>query len=123
MDEEKGVQTTTTEKRERTWGMLCHLLALSGFIIPFGHILGPLIMWLIKKDESAFVDYNGKESLNFQISVTIYGIVAGILTLVLIGIPLLFALGVFDIVMVITATVRANKGEKYHYPLTIRFIK
>jgi len=112
-----------TESQERTWGMLCHLSALAGFIIPFGNIIGPLVIWLIKKDESPFVDDQGKESLNFQISITIYCLIAAVLILVIIGIFLLIGLGIFAIVMIIIAAVKANNGEKFRYPLTIRFVR
>lgn len=114
---------TMDEKEARTWAMLCHLGALAGYIIPFGHIIAPLVIWLIKKDESPLVDDQGKESLNFQISLTIYAVIAGLLTLVVIGFILLIALGIFDLIVVIIAAVKANDGEKYRYPLCIRFIK
>ncbi|MCU6712982.1 DUF4870 domain-containing protein [Paenibacillus sp. J5C_2022] len=110
-------------KEERTYGMLCHLLAFAGFIIPLGNIIGPLVIWLMKKDQSMFVDDQGKESLNFQISILIYAIVSGLLTLLVIGILLLIALGIFYIVMIIIASVKANEGVRYRYPLTIRFLK
>jgi uncharacterized Tic20 family protein len=110
-------------KEARTWAMLCHIGAFAGYIIPFGHIIAPLIIWLIKKDESPLVADQGKESLNFQISITIYAIVALLLTLILIGYILFVAIMIFDLVMVIIAAVRANSGEKYRYPLCIRLIK
>jgi hypothetical protein len=110
------------ESQERNWGMFCHLAAFATFLIPFGNIIGPLIVWLVKKDESAFVDEQGKESLNFQISVTIYIIVAAILVLVFLGIFLLIAIGILWLILVIIATVKANSGESFQYPLTIRFI-
>jgi len=112
-----------TEAQERNWGMFCHLAALAGYIIPFGNIIGPLIIWLIKRDESEFVADQGKESLNFQISITIYAIIAGLLILLLVGIFLLIAVGVFSLVMIIIATVKASNGEKYRYPLTLRLIQ
>ena len=118
-------------KEEKTYGMLCHLLSLSGFIIPFGTILGPLIIWLMKKDQSKFVDDQGKESLNFQISIIIYmiaGVIASvILMIVVIGFVLIFlvpiAIGLFALIMAIIASIRANEGQTYRYPLTIRLIK
>jgi len=111
-------------KDERTWGMLAHLLSLSGYIgVPLGNILAPLIIWLIKKDESQFVSDQAKESLNFQISLTIYAIISCILIVVLVGLVLLGAIWVAGIVFVIIATVKANNGEFYRYPLTIRLIK
>lgn len=109
-------------QEERTWGMLCHLSALSAFVTGIGAILGPLIVWLIKKDQSAFVDAQGKESVNFQLSCLIYAIVSSILCFVLIGILLLIALGVFWLVEVIIASVAANNGNYHRYPLCIRFI-
>jgi uncharacterized Tic20 family protein len=105
---------------ERLWGMLCHLSSLSGGVIPFGNIVGPLIVWLVKKDEYAFVDDQGKESLNFQISMMIYTIV---LALTIIGIPVAIAAMIFGLVMTVIAAIKANGGEYYRYPLTIRFVK
>ncbi len=110
-------------QEEKTFGMLAHLTALSGFIIPFGSILGPLIIWLIKKDQSAWVDKQGKEALNFAISIAIYAIVSSILIFIVIGIILAIAVGIFWLVMVIIATVKVNNGEDFQYPLCIRFIK
>jgi len=111
------------EAQERTWGMLVHLTALSGFVIPFGFIIGPLIVWLIKKEDSDFVEDQGKEALNFQISIVIYAVVASILILVVIGVFLLIAIGILDVIFVIIASVKANSGEKYRYPLTLRLIR
>ncbi|HOJ84502.1 MAG TPA: DUF4870 domain-containing protein [Bacillota bacterium] len=113
-------------REEKNYAMLAHLLALAVFILPsFGNIIGPLIIWLIKKDESAFVDKNGKESLNFQISVTIYMIAAVILTVLSLGILFLLpvAVSIVWLVYVVIATVKVSNGEDYSYPMTIRFIK
>lgn len=106
----------------RTLAMMCHLSAFAGLFVPLGNIWGPLIFWLVKKDEIADVDLHGKESLNYQISMTIYIFVSVLLSLLLIGIPLLIGLTIYWIVAVIIASVRANNGELYRYPLTIRFI-
>lgn len=105
------------------WGMLCHLLAFSGYMIPFGSVLDPLVIWMIKKDEMPFVEDQGKESLNFQLTMLIAVIVSGILVFVLIGIPMLAVLIIFQIVVIIVASIKANEGVKYRYPYTIRFIK
>lgn len=114
----------TAEKQARVWAMACHLLALSGYIgIPLGHIIGPLIVWLIKREDHPYIDQQGKEALNFQISMTIYGIVAGILMVVLIGFVLLAGLVVLNLVLIIVASVKVNQGEDFRYPLTIRFLK
>ena len=108
---------------ERTAAMLCHLTALAGVIIPFGNLLGPLIVWLVKRDESPLVDREGKESLNFQISMSIYAIVSSLLILLLIGIPMLVIVGLVDIILTIVASVKTANGESYTYPLTIRFLR
>ncbi|MEW6156964.1 MAG: DUF4870 domain-containing protein [Verrucomicrobiota bacterium] len=107
----------------RTWEVLCHLSALSGYLfLPLGWILGPLIIWLIKRNENPAVDYHGKESLNFQISMLIYALIAGLLIFVCIGGVILGALVIANIVLVIIASIKASNGEYYRYPLTIRFI-
>lgn len=103
--------------------MACHLSALAGFVVPgFGHFLGPLIVWLIKRGESSEIDAHGKEALNFQISMLIYNLVAGVLCLVLIGFALLAVLHILNVVFVILAAIKANEGQMYRYPLTIRLI-
>jgi uncharacterized Tic20 family protein len=111
-----------TADNSRMFMMLTHLSAFAGLFIPFGNILGPFIVWMIKKDEMPGVDAHGKESMNFQISLTIYLIVSFILWLVIIGIPLTIGLSIFWLVMVIMASVKANEGVLYKYPLTIRFL-
>ncbi len=117
-------QTGKEEREARLWGMLCHLTALSMYVgVPFGNIIGPLVIWLIKREEHPFVNDQGRESLNFQISITVYLIASGVLAFVLIGIPLLIALAILNPVLVVIASIRANNGEPYRYPLTIQFIK
>jgi hypothetical protein len=113
----------SVNKEERTWGMLCHLLALSGFIIPFGSIIGPLIIWLIKKDEMEFVNDQGKESINFQLTMLIAFIISAILMLVAIGFLLMVILAIFDVVVIVIASIKANDGIRYRYPYAIRFLK
>lgn len=115
--------TTLSQSDERMWAMLCHLSALAGFIIPFGNIVGPVVIWQIYKDKSAFIDFHGKESVNFQITMTIFYAVGILLTIILIGIVVLIALGVVSLVFFIIAALKANNGEYYRYPLTIRFVK
>ena len=112
------------DNESRMWATFCHLAALVAYLgIPLGNIIGPLVIWLIKKDELPFVDNQGKESLNFQISMTIYSIVALFLCFVIIGIPILAGLVIADLVLVIIAAVKANEGIAYEYPITIRFFK
>jgi uncharacterized protein len=109
--------------RDRTWVILCHLAALTLFLgIPFGNIIGPLVIWLIKKSESAAVDAHGKESLNFQISMSIYTLLAGLSCFVFIGFVLLPVALIMNLVLIIVASIKASNGELYRYPLSIRLI-
>ena len=108
----------------RTWCVLCHAAALLGLFFHFlGHLLGPLIVWLVKRGDSPEVDAHGKESLNFQISMLIYNVIAGVLCLVLVGFVLLFVLHILNLVFVIIASIQASEGKFYRYPFTIRLIK
>ena len=108
----------------RTWNILCHASALLGVFVHFpGHLLGPLIVWLAKRDDSPEIDAHGKESLNFQISMLIYNVVAAVLCLVLIGFALLLILHILNLVLVIVASIQASEGKLYRYPITIRLIK
>lgn len=111
------------DRDERMWGMLCHLSALSGFIIPFGNIIGPLIVYSMKKDEYSFVADQGKESLNFQISVLVYLAISLVTIVLLIGIMFLLQIPLISLILTVLAAVRANDGEYYRYPFCIRFIK
>jgi uncharacterized Tic20 family protein len=111
------------DPESRKWGMLCHLFAFIGFILPFGSLIAPLIVWQMKKDISLFVDEQGKESVNFQISMSIWMIISMVLIFVVIGFVLLGILAIIQIVCVIMAAIQANEGKSYRYPLTIRFIK
>ena len=117
-------QTTTRDRKkdETMWAMLCHISTFCVFIIPFGNIVGPLVIWLIKRDEFPLVEDQGKEALNFQITMTIYYIASAILIFVVIGIPLLIGLAIFDFIVTILAAIKASEGEKYRYPMNIRFI-
>lgn len=111
------------DKDERMWGMICHLSALAGFVIPFGNIIGPLIVYSMKKDEYSFVADQGKESLNFQISVLIYLLISLVTIVLLVGIMFLIIIPLISLILTVVASVRANDGEYYRYPLCIRFIK
>lgn len=110
------------DRDERMWGMLCHLSALSGFIIPFGNIIGPLIVYSMKKDQYAFVADQGKESLNFQISISIYMLISLVTVILLVGIMFLIIIPLISLILTVVASVRANDGQYYRYPLSIRFI-
>ena len=119
---QEASKATPENRDERMWAMFCHLSGLAGFIFPFGNIIAPLVIWLMKKEEYPLVNDQGKESINFQISMTIYIIASIILIFLVIGIPLLIILGIFSLIVVIIAAIKANEGEKYRYPFTLRLI-
>jgi|GEM_PF-155797 len=112
-----------TQKDERQWAMLSHLGTFSACLIPFANIIVPLVIWQVKKDESSFTVEHSKESLNFQISLMIYYIATTLLILIIIGFILFIGLFIFNIIIVIIAGIKANEGEYYKYPMTIRFFK
>ncbi len=117
------------DKDARLWAMICHLSALAGLVVPVvGCIVGPLVIWQIKKDEFPFVDEQGKEAVNFQISMLLYafaGSVACLITCVgAVLVPVVLGVvSIFDFIFMLIAAVKANDGYHYRYPLTIRFIK
>lgn len=115
MEQTPNTSTTPTSD-EKTLALLSHILCLVGGFIP------PLIIWLIKKDDSKFVSDSAKESLNFQITIFIAYVVCWVLALILIGFILMFAVMIFWFVMIIIATVETNKGKLYRYPINIRII-
>ena len=108
------------------WAMIAHLSAFAIYFTGVGHIIGPLIVWLVKRDGNPLVDDQGKEALNFQISWTIYLIVNFLLFITVIGaiiaIPVFFILPVFHVVCMIIAAIKANDGIAFRYPLCIRFL-
>lgn len=110
-----------SDNEARTWAMLCHLSALSMYFTGVGSIAGPLIVWLIKKDDHPLIDDQGKESLNFEISILIYTAVLAVPSFCFFFVPLL-VLAAIHVVFIIIASIRANAGEAYRYPLTIRFL-
>jgi uncharacterized protein len=118
MEENKILSET-----KRNWAMLCHLSALSGFFFPFGGIIGPLICWLSKRDEPVWVSENGRNSLNFQLSILLYIVLAIPLCFIILGIPIIIMLETLKIICIIIASIKASKGEKFSYPLVIPFIQ
>ena len=109
-------------KEEKNWAALSHIASFAGFFIPFGNIVGPLLVWVLKKEDSSYVDFHGKEALNFQISVTIYFLIASALVILLIGIPLLLLVFLFSFIFPVIAAIRASEGVYYYYPFSIRLI-
>lgn len=115
-------------REERQWALFAHLSALlagllTGHWLGVGCFIGPLIIWLVKREGMPFVDDQAKEALNFNITVAIAALVCGLLMFVLIGFVLLPILGVLWLVCVILAAIKANEGERYRYPFALRFIK
>jgi hypothetical protein len=102
---------------QRLWAMLSHLGGILFGIIP------SLVIWLVYKDKSRFVEEQAKEALNFQITILIGMVVSGVLTLILIGFVLMAVIGIADLVFCIIAGLAANKGEAYRYPFALRLIK
>ena len=112
------------DERVRLWALLSHMTALSAFAgIPFGNIMAPLIIWIWKRRAHPFIKAHCRESLNFQISMSLYIVLSFILCLALIGFVLLAALCIADIVLIVIASLKADKGAVYRYPMTLRMIR
>ena len=109
--------------QERNWGMFCHLSALAGCFIPFGNIIGPLLVYKMKREEFDFVDDQGKEALNFQITMTIALLISALLVLILVGLLLLILVGLVCLIFTVIGSLRAAQGEFYRYPFSYRFLK
>jgi uncharacterized Tic20 family protein len=111
-------------ENERTWGMLAHLSAFTGLVVPLiGIVLGPLAVWLTRRDESEFVAAHAKEALNFNISVLLGTIACMLLMLVFVGFLLGTALFIFWLVMTLVAAIKASEGQTYRYPFSLRLVK
>jgi uncharacterized Tic20 family protein len=112
-----------TSRDARKWATICHLSALVGLLNGVGFVLGPLIVWLLKREDHPFIDEQGKETLNFQITMFIVLLLAGIL--VVIGVGFLVMIAVFFLMAIfpIIGAIKANEGAHYRYPLTWRLIK
>jgi uncharacterized Tic20 family protein len=108
---------------EKNWSMLCHLSAFAGFFFPFGGIIGPLIFWLTKKDESTWINENGKAAMNFNMSILLYMILCIPLIIIIVGIPIVIFLVTFKVICIIIGSVKAAKGEVFRYPLAIPFFQ
>ncbi|HIJ66115.1 MAG TPA: DUF4870 domain-containing protein [Candidatus Hydrogenedentes bacterium] len=107
----------------RQWAMILHLSLLAGYVIPLAGLVAPIIIWQLKKEEFPEIDAHGKVVVNWIISSIIYAVVFGILTIVLIGIPLLLLLAVLSVMWPIIGGIKANDGQLWKYPLSIPFLK
>lgn len=110
------------DETQRNLAVGCHLLGFLGLVVPFGNILGPLVLWLLKREGNPFVDDQGREAVNFQITMTLAALVCAALMAVLIGFLLIIALGIYWLIVTILAAVAASNGERYRYPYTLRLI-
>jgi uncharacterized protein len=115
-------QPADVERQTRLWAMILHLSLLAGYVVPLGGLVVPIVIWQLKKNELPGIDAHGKVVANWIISLLIYGIVSGILWVVLIGIPLLITLAILHVVFPIIGGVKANNGEVWRYPLSISFL-
>ncbi|PZD76773.1 DUF4870 domain-containing protein [Mesonia sp. K7] len=117
------METIHTPKEDRQLLAILHFSQLLNFISGVGGFVAPLIIWLLKKDEIAHMDEQGKQVLNFQISFFIYAIIGAILSLILVGFLLLGIIALLNLIFPIINGIKASNGEPTHYPLTINFIK
>ena len=120
-DEQELLPKPSQEVRQ--WAMFCHLSALLGIWIPFGTLIGPLVLWQLKRESDPFIDAQGKEALNFQITVAIAWLVCMVLGFVVIGFLLMLILVVAALVLKIIGGIKASNGSAYRYPWTWRLSK
>lgn len=113
----------TDDKNARNLAVLCHLFGLLGLMVPPCNVIGPLLIWLLKKEEHPFIEDQGREALNFQITFTIALMASVFLVLVYVGLFLLAILGVVDLILIIMASSAASRGEHYRYPFSIKFLQ
>jgi uncharacterized Tic20 family protein len=117
-----GMPETTPEVRR--WAMLCHLLALSGLLANgIGYLLGPLVMWLVKREEHPFIDDQGKEAVNFQLTMFLALLVSLPFCLIAVGFLMMIAVAIVMTVFPIVGAIQASEGKAYRYPLSIRFLQ
>jgi len=108
----------------RKWAMICHIIALVGLLgNGIGFLVGPLVVWLVKREDHPFIDQQGKEAINFQITAFIALFASALLTLLVVGFGLLLIVGLAMTIFPIVAAIKANRGEDYRYPISIRFVR
>ena len=113
-----GAEPTDEEKQ---WAMFVHLSQFLGFLVPVAGLIAPIVIWQMKKKDSPYIDANGRVVTNWILSAFIYSIICVLLAFIVIGIPLLLALVVFAVVFPIVGGIKANDGEVWSYPMSIRF--
>ena len=115
--------TSAVDQAVRNTAVVAHLSTFAGLVVPFGSVIGPLAVWLTRRDRDPFIDQAGREALNFGISIAIYGSVLLVAALMLVGIPLLIAGVIAWVVLASLAAVKASQGQAYGYPLTMRLVR
>ena len=119
----EATQDGSVDPQVRNTAVAAHLSTLAGLAVPFGSVIGPLAVWLTRRDQDPFIDQAGREALNFGISIAIYGAVVLVAALMLVGIPLLIAGMIAWVVLASLAAVKASHGQAYRYPLTLRLVR
>jgi uncharacterized protein len=119
----QATRTAAVDQEVRNTAVAAHLSTFAGLVVPFGSVIGPLAVWLTRRDRDRFIDDAGREALNFGISIAVYGAVVLVAALMLVGIPLLIAGVISWVVLASLAAVKASQGQSYRYPLTMRFVR
>ena len=115
---------TPASPEERKWGMLIHLSALIGLLLPLGLVLGPLLVWVLKRNESPFLDEQGKKAVNFQLTILIAAFVLVLLSAIIKPlIAIAFFSGFLGLIFAVIASINVSKGKPYDYPFSINLIK
>ena len=120
---DQAATAAVVDESARTTAVAAHLSTFAGLIVPFGSVIGPLAVWLTRRDRDPFIDQAGREALNFGITIAIYGSLVLVAALMLIGIPVLIAGVVAWVVLASLAAVKASQGQAYRYPLTLRLVR
>ena len=116
-------EAATVDESARTTAAAAHLSTFAGLVVPFGSVIGPLAVWLTRRDRDPFIDQAGREALNFGITIAIYGTVLLVAALLLVGIPFLIIGVVAWVVLASLAATKASQGQAYRYPLTLRLVR
>jgi uncharacterized protein len=119
----QATQAAEMDQAVRNTAVAAHLSTFAGLVVPFGSVIGPLAVWLSRRDRDPFIDQAGREALNFGISIAVYGLVALVAALMLVGIPLLIVGVMAWVVLASLAAVKASQGQAYRYPLTMRLVR
>jgi uncharacterized protein len=119
----QAATAAAVDESARTTAMAAHLATFAGLIVPFGSVIGPLAVWLTRRDRDPFIDQAGREALNFGITIAIYGAVLLVTALMLVGIPFLIIGVVAWVMLASLAAVKASEGQAYRYPLTLRLVR